>query len=379
MVKCLIIANESDVDEVHDDSIIEGQLATQENEIEHIQDDADVHAEAEGMLETTNDMIQVAEASVETGTGLAEETSTVMNSALEHFHNRAGINLNGNKVFALESFKEQNGRLAATKVAIESMKTFDGKLAKALVISQEGMLSRLGNTFKLAFSSQDKIHDNILLNMANLKSRGVKDALIKQPGWGRSFAIQGKRLITGTEVVSLMKNYSAIVTSSQMKSLLNNYTDILEKITKEISKSSFIANDEATKNIYDLSKQCESFRVKVDKIISDVKKPASNDPDYVPLKEAEAQKLTDMVDHMFTDSQLETAIRRCEAAIENANSELYAGSMTRLAGEEAADIRAARVAINKTNDIISDISYILTRMNRVAFACSNYIKASTAR
>lgn len=331
-----------------------------------------------GILETTNSMIELTEQAVDSGEGLPASTAVAINAAMEHFYNRAGIDLGKGKILALESNSVKTA-LSDTRTALEDMKSFSKRLDKAVVISQEGIMSRLGNTFKLAFTSQDKIHDNILINLNNLKSRGVKTTNISEPGWGRSFAIQGTRLVNGSEVVKMVKEYTSILTSSQMKSLINDYTDLIEVIEKEVSKGLFVANDEAVKNIYELGKKAESFRVKVDKIVAANKRPAKNDPDYVPLTESEAQKLADMVNHMFSDGELRTAIKRCDTAISGANLEIFGASMTRLIGPHAADIRAARTIINKTNGIISDITYIIGRMNRVAFACSNYIKSSTAR
>lgn len=364
--------------EIADDSVIESELLTQEAFLDGIDESLNIHDEGSGILETTNTMITLTEEAIDSGEGLPASTAGVINAAMEHFYNRAGIDLGKDKILALES-NSVKVALSDTKTALEDMKAFSKRLDKALVVSQEGMLSRLGNSFKLAFTNRDKIHDSILLNMNAIKTHGSKEGVIKEPGWGRSFAIQGKRLVSGAEVVGIVKNYTSIVTSSQMKKLLNEYTDLLEKITKEVSKSLLVAKDEATKNIYDLAKQSESLRVKVDKIINSSKKTAGNDPSFTPLKEAEAQKLTDMVNNMFTDSELRTAIKRCDAAIGHTNNELYYSSLNRVAGTDSADIRAARGVINKTNDVISDISYILSRMDRVAFACSNYIKASTAR
>lgn len=271
-----------------------------------------------------------------------------------------------NKGISLENFNEHS---AALNTALETN----------LTIAQEGILSRLGNTIKLFFTAEEKIHEEAITTLQKMKTNGCSETTIVEPGWGRSFSRIAKPVISAADAFKTLHDYNKNVTSSSFSELIKEYTLFVESITEQISRSRFIANDDAIAKIQDMNKDAAEIGFKADKIIDSADKIAKNDPSFKPMTLEEATKLSKEVQSVLSNNSLKTLEKRFQEAINNANMALWLESNTRLIGMQASDIRAARALITKVNPALIDIIDILKRRNRLCFACVNYIKASIAK
>jgi len=341
------------------------------NELESIEEGADI-------LETTTEIANNLSEKVESGEGVDETASALIEPALEHFYSRMGYVGKRTISASLEDFKSKDTRLEATKCVLEELTDYNNKLASGLSIAQEGLMSRIGNSLKLLFTSAEKIQEKLIANMAEIETKGAKTTLIKEPGWGRSFAVIGKRHLTPADVTSFMKKYSAALSSPDFISIVDDFVTIVTKVTNEVSKSRFIASNDSIKAINDLAAQIPEFRAKVDQyLLNNTVKNAKNDPSFDPLDINGAKILGKAAIDLMNDHKLNSAVTKINTTVLNANNTIFLESQIRLVKAMAKDIRATQNLINQLNPIIQEVLVALQQRARICYAVSNYIKAST--
>ena len=351
--------------------------------VETLDEDADLSSEiddvAEGssILTSTEEMEEDITESVETGEGLTERESRITTSALEHFYTRLDFNYAQLSKTSLESFTVGK-RLATTKAVLEELASFNKRLSGGLNIAQEGIGSRFLNTMKLAFTSKEKIHTKLNDAAKAIAEHGNKAEVIKEPGWGRSFAISGKSTLTGADVISYVTKYQKAMSSPELNGIFEEYVKLLNKLSTSVSKSSFIAKDEATKEIIALIDKLEAFNSKTTEFNAkhDLK-TAENDPSYEPLDVASAKKLADVAVKLFDDNRFTSMLSEVQGAVNLVNTTIFNESGLRLAGQYAADIKATMRFVEQLNPIMDEIGTAVYERNRSCFAVANYIKAST--
>lgn len=358
-----------------DVQILEDQAAISDatNEV------ADV-VETGSIIDTTEIIEDTVQKSVDEGTGVDEVTAEVMTSSLEHFYDR--LSFNGDKLFSIstESFSVAADRLEKTKVALEELKEFNKFAIAKNNVAQEGMFARLGNTVKLLFNSQEKIQDKLAIAIKASQVNGTKEGRIDEPGWGRSFAIVGNKELSGADVISYMENFNKVVLSPKLAEIVDEYVSIVDKISSELSKSRFIANETAVVEIQKLSDGLNQYENKVsDFVQKNGVKSAKNDPSFKMLTKQEAAKLGKATSDLINNKSVDAMIKKVDRAISVANTQIFDEGNTRLAGMMAKDMRAARAIINKLNPIMYEFFHILDVRNRVCFAAYQYINASALK
>jgi len=360
-----------------EEAVVEQQLMQSEAAATQADIEVDNTEEVIGVQQSTDSMIQTVAAAVDSGAGMAPETTEVVEAAMEHMYNRMGYKPKKRATVANEDFKSDSSRLNATVLALEEMKDFSKRLDKGLTIAQEGMLARFGNTLKLLFTSSDKIQRLLTENVQEITAKGAKEGIIKEPGWGRSFSQLGIKELSGADVLAYVGKVEKLVTSSAFIDLIESYTDICRKLEKEVSRSWFIAKDNAVQAIADINSEADKVIESADKLYISDALTAKNDPSFKPLTVQEAKKLADAAKSITGDRRLNQALYKLEDAIHDVNVELYNNINLRLAQGLAADIRAAHRVLNKINPTLITVIKITSNSERLAFASARYIKSST--
>ncbi len=360
-----------------EEAVVEQQLMQTETAAAEMASEVDSASEVVSVKQSTDSMIETVAASVDSGTGMAPETTEIVEAAMEHMYTRMGYTPKKRATIANEDFKSDSLRLNATMLALEEMKDFSKRLDNGLTIAQEGMLARFGNSIKLLFTSSDKIQRLLTENVKEIESKGAKEGMIDEPGWGRSFAQLGVKELDGAAVLAYVSRVEKLVTSSDFINLINGYTDICRKVESEVSRSWFIAKDKAVEAIRELTDDADKVVGIADKLFISEVLTAKNDPSFKALTVQEAKKLAELAKSITNDRALNQALHKLEVAIDNVNVELYNNSNMRLAKFLAADIRAAKTVINKINPTLSVVYNITSNSGRLAFASARYIKSST--
>lgn len=354
---------------VSDVAEIESNLGAAE--LAHKQGEGDETQIAEGseIHQAVTDLTKVIEADP-----MNEQTAEAVNVVLEHFRTRTGYRRT--LLPSMESFAGDDSRSNANHVAMENLTHFNAQLTGGMSIAQEGMLARLGNSIKLIFTSEEKIIEMLKVGQKESIAHGSKTRQIKTPGWGRSFSVIAEKELSGKDVLKFLTNYEKIMTGSDFKNIVEDYIKIIGDLSKELSKSRWIANNAATKAIQDLTDDVDKFRTKADKLRLDTTKTARNDPSFEPLTPDEVKKIGDLALKMMTDAKLNSLIRALENAVDLCNTNIFVESNTRIVKWMAADIRAAQQIVWRLNPVLVEIVDVTSNRARLCFACARYIKAS---
>ena len=165
---------------------IDTAIAENKKQSAELENDADQIAETQSIDGALGEMQTTAEAAVESGEGLSEETASTMEAALEHFTKRLGYS---KKVIpALEGFSDKATCLEKTKITLENLKTLRSGIDKNLAIAQEGMLSNIFDSISKTFSTFSGIEKSLREAHAEFKQNGPNGKTFKSPGWGRAIA-----------------------------------------------------------------------------------------------------------------------------------------------------------------------------------------------
>lgn len=211
-------------------------LEVQENVAEATQDVAeveDVNAAVEEAVEGAEELeaIQdVAEATVETGEGMAPEAAQVAEIAVEAICARLGLRTKTKMVPAVESFGSKNSRLAATKIAVESINE---------------QLVKIWNQIKATIAAVvEKIKDMVfkMLNGVGSLEKSIKaaqEAVAKLEGEAaeKEFASQSLAGAIGGNAASAEK-----VLDSQTK-MIGSYAAVQEAFKKTADACEPVAKD----------------------------------------------------------------------------------------------------------------------------------------
>lgn len=355
---------------INDIAEVESNLGAAELANEQSDGDAAQIVEGSEIHQAVTDLTKVIEADP-----MNEKTAEAVFVTMEHFKARVGYNKT--MMPALESFSNDVTRSNANHVALENLKHFNEQLTAGMSIAQEGLLARLGNSIKLVFTSEEKIVEMLKVGQKENAAHGSKTRPIKTPGWGRSFSVIAQRELEGKDVLKFITNYEKIMSGSDFKNIVEDYIKIISELSKELSKSRWIAKDEATRAIQDLTDEVDKFHAKAEKLGLDSTHTARNDPTFTPAEPDEVKKIGDVALKMMTDSKLNSLIRQLERAVDLANANIFIESNTRILKWMASDIRAAQQIVWRLNPVLNEIVDVMTNRARLCFACARYIKAST--
>ena len=360
------------------DTMVEPAVVEADEAASMVSDELDGANEASSILDSTLALASTVKNSLESHVGLDKINMAILSSSLEHFYDRMcfdGVKLSS---LSLESFADKDTSLTNTKLVLEEIQEFNIRLENGLTIAQEGILSRLGNSLKLLFTSREKIQEKLMSATNDIEQRGSKTEVIKEPGWGRSFAAIGKKVLTSDDVINHVDKYRKLVTSNEFYNIIEAYIRIVTDLTEEVAKSRFIARDESIQRINEMITDMNPFITKVNEfLVNNNVKTAKNDPSFEPIDSKDAKRLSKDALEMMQNTKLRGLIERMWTVIGTANFTIWTEANTRLAGTFAGDIRATRTLIFKLNPVMDEIITAIQLINRTCFACANYIKAST--
>lgn len=200
-----LIAAMEDVDNVTDVTTEEELQATVDvaNTAAEVAEDSAVidarMADAQDAIVATDELIEVADgaqASVESGEGMSEETAEMASIAIESIRNRLGFDTSARLVPARESFGNVNTRMSSTKFVTETV----GETLKKIWLNIKNFAIRVWEQIKLFFAKIFNSTGALLKTAQAMKARvaGLDSSLkpaekeIKAPSLAKMMSVKGK-------------------------------------------------------------------------------------------------------------------------------------------------------------------------------------------
>ena len=280
---------------------------------------------------------KVEEAKVELG--IEPTTAEAMESIVDHFTKRLGLDKARHP--SLEDFGIGGDKVYASRIVLENIKDLRSKIGLGMHVAQEGFFSRLGNSIKLAFTSKEKIQEKLIVVNKKIEENGVKEDVIKEPGWGHNFSVIDKKDIIGTDVISFLTKFNKLISSPKLKSVLLLPSNVISKVSW----------DKETKIIEDLDNGIQEMRDISNSINS---KTANKNPSFTCLKEQEAKKIFALANEIISNKDFAASIR------------MY----------KEVDIKAPDSIVHKCHTLMSEIVGIYANINHLVFATARYLEAS---
>ncbi len=335
---------------VTDDQPVEMDMLETDEEIQDVVEQVEGAEQAEAVAETIAE-IEAAET--------PEEAVAI---AIEHLTRSIGYT----KKYSTESFKID--------------------LEQRLVISQEGMMGRIGNAIKRTFTSDKKLKLKLKTGLETLKEKGPKTEVLKDPSWSKYLAIKGKDTVTGAEAISFVKEiYGKIEGDKTVKDLATITSELIK--LSAIKDGNFSSEDSTA-----FSKSISSLKEKMSYFSDSLKMKYTNSdkdsyPDFTPLTYKEAETLSSFIkENLAVEKNYEMLVE-----IANSKEETY------VKGEQNVFtlLMNLMVFINKFrqnketkqfNNILGDVekltitlTEILVFYTRMSYAIIRYIESSAAK
>lgn len=350
-------------------------LATDQDMSQIKQADAELDQVSSVVEETqdASDSITQTADKIEQMQTVSQEVVQVAQEQMNYFVKRTGMKMTGVST-AMESFSD--GKTGNKEALVKQLRIAAESLDKGVSIAQEGIVDRIKNKFSLLFTSNKKLKQELQDVSSKYDSAGAKKDVIKDPAFARILNPDGKPEITGATTIALAGEISKMVKDPVIEKVVVRLTDILDKVTVALNKSTFIADDDEVKKINDLFDEVENMYTEVrEKITVDGRKESAN---AVPLESGDKKKVTSIVEDLLDTG----AYDKIEDELLKAWWSFYdvytTKQKSRFIGFNAADMRVAMNLDDKGGDIVERIDGLMTVRFEVAHACVKYIKASTA-
>lgn len=352
---------------------IDADQVEMQDEVQQIEHAGDSVDEAQGMAEAIDSMASTVEQSVEAGEGVAQPTAEVIEAAMEHFYVRLGVKKK--QLPAMESFEKD--RLASSKLALEHLTVLRDKIDQRLSVAQEGIMERIGNAFKRAFTSNKKM----LKAVSQLHPTDLGDERsLGSPAWGRVFAMTGKHPVKGADIARLLHEYNA-ASNGELAKAVDKAAQGLHKIKAELGRSTFIANDDAVAEIGRIGADVAAAFEKITHKFAAGSKGGKNDVEIISCDKGTFNKIVEEMRTITTDSDLDKAIRLYNSAASDIFQEgTDARPSLRLAGSLAADVRAAKREVTHISQLINRaIPEVLNYTSSLVHGAYKYLTVSCKR
>jgi len=228
------------------------ELNTQENDVEEM---SAAIEEAEADSETLGDIQEVMADSVEEGEGLDETAAEIAEVAVEAICARLGIRSKQSVMPAMESFGSKNSRLAATKIAIESI----GDTIKKIWEAIKAAAIRLWEKIKSFFIGVAKNTGALSKHLEGLKQRVQNLDDTKKPvetdleieSLAKGFSIKKKADFTTAKAI-ISNSHNLLKAADSLSTEVLAKTDVVKGLISksEITDSEFqsVMND-STKSV----------------------------------------------------------------------------------------------------------------------------------
>jgi len=223
------MASVSDMDVTSD---IVDDVETPVSEVEQLVESTD---SAHNDVETLDKINDVMAESVESGTGLDPTAAQIAEIAVESIRARLGI-FDDTKMPAMEAFGAKGSRVAATKLAMESIGDSMGKAWSAIKAAFKKVWSMIKDLYKKFFDGATKLKAaaESSLKRAQDKSGTAKNDTIELPTVYAAFVESGK--FNESRITEILDNHVKITEAA--KQIPANLKGAVDKIKKEASLTS---------------------------------------------------------------------------------------------------------------------------------------------
>lgn len=188
----------TDFVEAPEQEMLEAETATAE--VVRAEDDIGEAADTAQTLETMADRV---EESIPEG-GMSAPEAEAIEVAVEHMLQRCGYKKGASKMPALENFKSKEKSIAATKVAVESLREKAGALWKAIVDAIQRAIEWIKKLLDFTGRAAAKtVARAEQLKAAAAKSEKPSDAKIK----GEKLLVEGYKYLEGAELVGAYRKH----------------------------------------------------------------------------------------------------------------------------------------------------------------------------
>lgn len=353
---------------------IETEVAQNECETAEIECEVAEVQEAAEIGEAVADMAEGVREDLAAGKPMTEQTASVVETAMEHFRARLGY-----KKAVMPAMEEFEGEdvakaTAGTEEALKNMDELGERLDATLEVAQEGLVSRVKNAWDRMTTSNEKIAKEVKV-LASAKMAEEHD--IKDPAYGRVFARAGKTEITGNDVAEYLKALAE--GRKKMTPILKELVTVFDKASSALSKGRFLADDEGTKELYALIEKARAIEEEHDKHFSQ-DKGTEKSVNMKSASAADAKKIAKLVEDMADDAEYDKVVEKFEDALGEMHGEEFNASVSRLAGNLAADARAFRRLMSTGVQKVYHSAYeIGSTEQKAIFSAYKYLKMSAAK
>jgi hypothetical protein len=336
------------------------------------QADSDIE-EITQVIEETQDasqaMTNMADKIEQTET-VSQDTVAVAQEAITYFVKRTGL-----KMIKLNASMESYSKTTDKQAVVEQMRLATESLNKSIAIAQEGVIDRIKNKFSLMFTSADKLRKELDKVSKQFDEGGAKTELIKDPAFARVLNPKGLGEITPTDTIALAKEVLRVSSEDTMIKTVKEMSDLLDKVTLSLNRSTFIAKDE---EIDKLQNYLDDF-IKIHNEIRDNidYESKSNKANAQPLTKQDKDKLKAMVVDLLDTARYEKAEDVLTDSVDGFDKVYHSNLESRLAGVFAADMKAVRSIYELSYKTYNIVDKIMEQRFEIAHACVKYIKAST--
>ncbi len=323
------------------ESHIDGETVAISSEIDGVAAAIDQKDETVSIDTSVAEMVDVVQDEVNNGHGLTQPMAQVVESALEHYGKRLGFKRR--VIPAMESFEKD--RLAASKLTLENLKDLRERLQPQLVLANEGIFERFANLASRVFTSSSKMLGAVIRlkpeQLGDVRSLGV-------PAWGRVFALAGKSPVAGPDIAKLLDLYVR-TQEGPLVQVVNEATTALARIMGELKRSTFIADDDATNEIVRIA---ERVATQLEKLrVPQVGNGGKADVEVTSCDKASFGAIVQGMRKVAQGGSLDKAVERFHEQVWS----LWGHKHFRVAGNMAADIRAANEAMERIGELLDDV------------------------
>lgn len=359
------------------DTPTDAEVESSVNEVvaksEQLQSESDAIEEGSDSLDTVSELTEQVEVAASKD-GMDESTAAVVGIATEHIRVRLGYKKD--VLPAMEGFADSSKRLENTKVTLENLKTLHSVIGKSLNVAQEGLTKRFANTLQLAFTSQKKIRANIEKNIKDLEEKGSSDKVINEPGWGRSFARNNTDVMKSSEVIKYLTIVDKFFTQEVSK-ISQDMINVLLKLSQQKKRGD--SSDALRKGFDELDKvlkEVKDIEQKNSALFEDLK-TSKSDPDYESLNLADGKKVANLALNIIANKAADKVLDELfEVSWKTWDDISNAPDENGFKKDDAVSDLTSAIG-KRLSESLKIIWETLADRQRIAFAASKYIKAST--
>jgi uncharacterized protein Yka (UPF0111/DUF47 family) len=259
-----------------------------------------------------------------------------------------------------------------------SMESVEHRVDRGQSIAQEGIGARLKETIKRVFTSDQKLLKLLESSMEKVKTGEMSESSIEEPGWGRIFTAGSKTTISGKDAIATAREFVKVINGNDLITVLEKIGLTLQKTADQLNKSTFVADDAAVAEIERLGAELDEIESKIGKLLPNVTS-VRRDVNFKPLDKKEAVELSKITEDLIDNNKLTNALARFSEKSNEYNAVMITNHFTRLKtviGLPAADLKAARNVVSRSNRMVTVVNNILTDRSKLAYGSVKYITSS---